>query len=334
VKWALVALAAMTSTAVADKADVLFKQGKKLLGEKKYAEACAAFEKSDKLDHGIGAVLNIALCYEEWGKLATAYRRYREAEKMAVDTKDQRQAKIHERVAALDSLVPRLTVKVPVGGDTTGLAVTVDGVALSTSQLGEPQLVDPGPRVIEYTVNGSKKSKTVPIERNGSSEIMLDVPKKGSKTVEVKVDTKPVDKKPDDKKPDDQKPPETVGVVAPPSDPGRTRKLIGLGVGSAGLIAVGVSSYMTLSARSKYNDAITQHCGGSKTMCDDTGLTITRDARSEANKATIVFAVGAAAVAGGVVLYLTAPKASTEHAMRVVPVIDRDGAQVVLGGSF
>jgi len=123
-------------------------------------------------------------------------------------------------------------------------------------------------------------------------------------------------------------------VVAPPPDPGKTRKLIGLGVGGAGVIAVGVSSYLTLSARSKYNDAIAQHCGGSKTMCDDTGLAITRDARSQANVATIVFGVGAAAVAGGVVLYLTAPKAGAEHAMRIVPVVDARSAQVVLGGSF
>jgi len=169
----------------------------------------------------------------------------------------------------------------------------------------------------------------VPIERGGSSEIVLEMPKK-SGTVEAKVEPPKPDKPSD--KPD--KPDKPAGVVAPPPDPGRTRKLIGLGVGGAGVIAVGVSSYMTLSARSKYNDAIAQHCGGSKTMCDDTGLSITRDARSEANVATVVFAVGAAAVAGGVVLYLTAPKASAEHAMRIVPVVDARSAQVVLGGSF
>ena len=43
-----------------DKADTLFKQGKKLMGEKKYAEACEAFEQAMKLDPGIGTQLNIA----------------------------------------------------------------------------------------------------------------------------------------------------------------------------------------------------------------------------------------------------------------------------------
>jgi hypothetical protein len=249
---------------------------------------------------------------------------------MAIDSKDSRQARIHERVVALEAQVPRLTVKVPAGVDAAGLAVTLDGTAFATTQLGEPQIVEPGPHRIEYIVNGTKKSKTIPVERGGTSEIMLDVPKTG-KNVEVKVEPPKPDKPAD--KPDKPDKPE-VGVVAPPPDPGRTRKLIGLGVGGAGVIAVGVSSYLTLSARSTYNDAITQHCGGSKTMCDDTGIAITRDARSQANVATIVFAVGAVAVAGGVVLYLTAPKAGAEHAMHIVPAVDHQSAQVVLGGSF
>ena len=79
-------------------------------------------------------------------------------------------------------------------------------------------------------------------------------------------------------------------------------------LGGAGVLAIGVSSIMTLSARSKYNDAIDAHCGGMKTTCDDDGLTLTHDARSTANTATFIFIAGTAAVAGGVALYILAPK--------------------------
>src|SRR5262252_5703897 len=109
----LALLVALGGQAVADKdkdkADSLFKQGKKLMAEKRYANACAAFEQSFKLDPGIGGELNIAKCYEEWGKLGRALQAYKKAEDMARDAKDPRLAKIHELVEALDPAVPRLT---------------------------------------------------------------------------------------------------------------------------------------------------------------------------------------------------------------------------------
>src|SRR5262245_29900468 len=85
----------VATAAPADRAEQLFKKGKKLLSEKKYGEACNAFEQSDQLDPGIGTKLNVARCYQEWGKLATAWRWYSDAEKMATEAKDERASKIH-----------------------------------------------------------------------------------------------------------------------------------------------------------------------------------------------------------------------------------------------
>lgn len=64
-KRILLALVAITSTAHAGdkgKADALFKHGKKLMDEKKYADACEAFEQSMKLDPQIGTELNVGRC--------------------------------------------------------------------------------------------------------------------------------------------------------------------------------------------------------------------------------------------------------------------------------
>ena len=332
----ILALLALASSASADKkerADQLFKEGKSLMAEKRYADACNAFEESYKLDPGIGAQLNIAKCYEEWGKLGRAFTSYQLAEKMARDGGDARADKIKELIAELDSQVPRLTIRLPKDAP-KGFQVTMDKKPVTV--IGEAFVVDPGPKTLEWWVgNGPKKQKIVAIERGGESEVTLDVPKG---TV-----VKPDGGDGGDKEP--EKPKKTTPEK--PSSPGRAQRIGGIALGGAGVLAIGVSSIMTLSARGKYNDALDMYCNGMKNSCDPQGLDITHDARSTANVATVVFFVGLAAVGGGVALYLLAPKhAATdddeedsgeneEEAMRyVVPSVSPDGAGLVYGGRF
>jgi tetratricopeptide (TPR) repeat protein len=316
---------ALGGVAVADnkeKADVLFKQGKKLMGEKRYADACQAFEESFKLDPGIGGELNIARCYEEWGKLARAYRSYSKAEDMARDAKDPREAKIHELVATIDKQVPRLTIKLPAGLAPESVQVTIDGAPVDAKDLGKPQIVDPGPRLVEYQSDGTKKNKVVLTERGGESTLTLDVAPAVTH---------------DDHGHDHDHDHEDHGTTPPPVDPGRNQKLIAYGTAGAGGVLIAISSYMALSARSKYNDALSAHCMGKTNMCDPQGLSATHDARHEANIATVLFLLGGAAVGGGVALYLLAPHAprsGDEHALYFTPEARGDGAGLVFGGRF
>ncbi len=319
----IVILLALSSLAYAgdkEKADSLFKQGKKLMGEKKYADACEAFEQSMKLDPGIGTELIIARCYEEWGKLAHAYKAYKSALKMAKEASDNRADKIEGLLNQLDPTVPRLTMHVPKDADTS--SVTIDGAPVE--DITQPIVLDPGPHKVEYaTAGGSKKSKTIPIEKGGNYDAnLLDLPPKPGEVV-------------DHKPPPPPPPPPHVAE----SDPGKSYRLAAYGLGGAGLIGIGVSSYLTLSAKSKYNDALKNHCGGMTNGCDSIGLTQTHDARHEANIATIVFSVGLAAVGGGVALYLLQPHAAkgsekADEALYLVPSVSPDGAGVVFGGGF
>jgi serine/threonine-protein kinase len=298
------------------KADELFKQAKKLMAEKRFSEACPKFEDSYKLDPGIGGELNIGKCYEEWGKLGRAYRAYVDAEKQAKAASDNREAKIHELVVAIEPQVPRLTIHVPADADTDGLKVAIDGVDVGTEELAKPQLVDPGPKNVEYSTTAQpKRSKLVPVERGGTSDITLELPKR--KTTPV------VDHDKDKDHP----------VVAAES-PGHTQRIAGIAVGGAGVVLIGVASVITLSARSKYNDALAMHCMNMTNMCDGQGLTDTHDARHTANIATVVGAVGVAAVVGGVVMYVIAPKAAAggEHAYYLVPALTNESAGFAFGG--
>jgi hypothetical protein len=336
----LLALVGGTATANnKDKADALFKQGKKLMGEKKFGEACPAFEESMKLDPGIGTELNIAKCYEDWGRIGKALLAYQAAEKMAIEAKDNRVPKIHEFVEALDSQAPRLTIKLPKDASADGVVCKLDNDVVTT--FGTALIVDPGPHTIEWTVDGGpKKQKIVPVERGGDSEVSIDVPKERvAKQPPGGGDTKKPPPGGGDKKPGggDTK----IGEVDAPPAPGRNMRIGGIVLGGAGAIAIGVSSIMTLSARGQYNDALSQHCMNAKDMCDPMGLELTHDARSTANTATVIFIVGVAAVGGGVALYLMAPHGaaasgeSAEEARRyIVPNVSKEGAGVVFGGRF
>ncbi len=306
----LVLVCAFVGSARADnksKADDLFKRAKKLLAEHKYAEACAKFEESYQLDPGIGGELNVGKCYEEWGKLGHAYHAYVEAERQAKAASDPREGKIHDLVAAIEPQVPRLVIHVPAGVDQAALSVSIDGQPVPSGDLAKPQLVDPGPKQVEYASGSVKKQKLVPVERGGASEVTLELPA----TTPEKPDKADKPDKSDNAKP----------VAAAPESPGHTQRIAGIAVGGAGVVGIAVASYLALSARSNYNSALSADCMGMKNACDPAGLTATHDARSRANIATVVGALGIAAVAGGVVLYLLAPDAadSSEHAFYVVP---------------
>jgi tetratricopeptide (TPR) repeat protein len=305
------------------KADALFKHGKKLMVEKRYADACEAFEKSFELDPGIGTQLNIARCYEEWGKLGRALVAYQTAEKLAKDAGDPRLPKIHELVTALEPEVPHLTIKVPEGAP-ADLQVMLDAKPVQT--LNAAFAVDPGPHTIEWWAKGSaKKTKVVALDRGGDSEVSLDVPKVATARGGG---------------PRDGSGGDSTATRDAPRPPGRYQRLGGIALAGAGAIGIGISSYMALSARSRYNDALAMYCGGRKDSCDMTGLAETHDARSTANKATIVFLAGAALVGGGAALYLLAPRsaagaaAEQPNALYVTPAVSADGVGIVFGGAL
>jgi len=314
-RWiAGVALCALAGAAHADRAEQLFKKGQKLLAEKRYAEACTAFEDSDRIDPEIGAKLNVARCYQEWGKLATAWRWYTDAEQMASKAGDKRTPKIHALIEDLDRDVPRLTLVLPPDAITDHLAIQLDGVQIALASLGEELRVDPGPHEVTVVVEGRSRPRAVPVQRRDRAKVALDVP------------TRP-------------RPRRTAAASEAVADTGHTRRLIGLGAAGTGGLAVVIAGIATLRARGDYQHALHGHCNDALDMCDATGLSGTHSARHRANIATVVTLLGTAAVAGGLYLYFTTPETApgpvrAGHALYLAPAIGGDGAGVVLGGAF
>src|SRR5436190_11289267 len=69
-------------------AEVLFRQGKTLFAAGKFAEACAAFDASERLEPDVSTVMNQANCREKNGQLATAWGEFLDAERQTRSATD------------------------------------------------------------------------------------------------------------------------------------------------------------------------------------------------------------------------------------------------------
>lgn len=308
---------ALPSAAFADKAraDKLFEEGRGYLQRKEYALACTAFEQSQQADPAIGTQLNIALCYEEWGKLASAYKAYVEAERLAKDKKDKREKHARKKQDELEPKLGRLRISVPASADPYSIFL-FDGKETTREELVEEQLLDAGAHTIEVRVAGAPP-KVTSIDLKGGE----------SKSIEVEL---------------------PVVVVTPTggSEPRRQRETItiagprqkgklygGLALGGAGLVTMGVAGVVALGARSDYNNAIAM-CPGN--VCTDrANYDATQDARSKANTMTFVTIGGAALVGVGVFLILTSKgEPITVEKVSARPLLTPDTVGIAIGGSL
>jgi hypothetical protein len=127
-------------------------------------------------------------------------------------------------------------------------------------------------------------------------------------------------------------PADTPASVSTDSGSGmRTAALITAG---AGVVALGVGTYLAFDAKSDY-DAAKERCDG--TVCDAGPFQASEDARSQGTIATVVFVVGGAAVATGAALWFLAPRGSKEAPPAAGLRVNKIGlgpGSVMLGGEF
>lgn len=126
----------------------LFADGRRLMGLGKPGEACVKFAAALEGDPGaVGTMLNLGLCNEQSGKLATALGWYRRAKKQAVNDRSQESEQAATlRISALEPRVPRIAVELT--GAKPGVVVEIDGNAVPATDLGRVD-VDPGSHVVE-----------------------------------------------------------------------------------------------------------------------------------------------------------------------------------------
>ncbi|MDQ3368665.1 MAG: hypothetical protein M3680_24820 [Myxococcota bacterium] len=339
----LLALSAGTAAAqTPTPADAAFKRGRELLKAGKPADACVEFEHSNKLDPQLGTAFNIAQCSEQTGKLARALELYRELLKR--DTKPERKTLVAGAIPKLEARVPKLVVRTT--SRTPGLVVTSQPsqglVAPRTIDVNKPIEMDLG----EYTIVARAPSR-----KDWTANIRIGEEAKTT-TLEIPGESagKPGDSA--DTATDPTATPPTTAVTPGVTRPlatddddddggeGRTaeprtskRKLFAIASLSVGGVALIGSAVLGASAKSTWTEAKAV-CGG--TTCAtpgdlDRANQLGDDAASSARLSTIAVVVGGLAVAGGIVLWVTAPSA---HEVRVSAAPARDGGGVTVSGRF
>jgi len=282
-------------------AEAFFREGRALFDAGKFAEACPKLAESHRLDPATGTLLALALCHEGEGKLATAWGEFADAEGRARrEGRADREKVATEHATALQRRLSTLTVDVsPEAAAVSGLEVRVDGVVAGAASFGSAVPVDGGEHRVQVSAPGKAPWEGLVTVKPELDAVRVTVPP----LVDAPPQTAPV-------APVAQ--PSAAPAAPPPKKGGAWMSTTGLVVAGAGVVAVGVGSYLALDAKSDY-DAADEQCNGD--VCPPVAFRATEDARSQGTIATVLFVVGGAAVATGAVLWFLAPSGKEEGAV-------------------
>lgn len=273
----------------------LFKQARELMTGGKAQEACPKLAESHRLDPGGGTILNLGLCYEAIGKLASAFAAFNDALAMARrDDREDRVTLATERLAAVEPRLSRLVIEVPPGSDIPGLGVKRDGSEVARAAWGAAMPVDGGRHEVEVTALGYRAWRTAIDLQNEGDRGTVVVPR-----LEAEPKAEPL------------APPPRPQPVAPPppsrlpvlqdAAPGNTQRTWGFIAGGVGLIGIGAGAYFGVRALSK-RDESEALC---KNGCTVRGSELSREAAASADWSTASFGVGIAALGLGTYLVLS-----------------------------
>jgi hypothetical protein len=306
-------------------------EGTRLMGEKRYAEACAQFEDSERLDPQLGTLLSLAACQVRADRTASAWATYLEAARMAGAARQagrEREARAH--AAALEPKLSRLTIVA--GAGAVSLEITRDGIVVPPSQWGAPVPVDAGDHTVRVRAPGKIPWTTTITVRLDAREVTLTVPP-------LEPEPAPPPGPPPPPPPPPLPPPVVVTPPPPPPDNTRDAQLVaGINLAIVGLAGLGIGAYYAVEAGSKNQQSLADCVMSQPTMCSTAGVTLRNTALKDGTISTVALVVGAASSAGGVVLLILAAKKPGAPAqtgsVSVTVGMTPGGGAVGLKGSF
>jgi hypothetical protein len=282
-------------------AERLFREGQELLEERRYGEACPKFEAAYKKDGQLGTLLNLAFCHKEQGATWYAWLEFREAEVKATEqSRTDRRDFAKGQLPALEKSLAKLVIDNP--KNVPLVEVLVEDRKVPEAEKGAPFAAEPGQRKLTFRAKG-KKTGTLLVHVAKSDKPMH-------------VATPDLEDMPPEAPPESA--PATDGTISRASMPAaraetpgsqssqKTLALGVLGVGVVSGVVMGITGVMTLS-----NECAS---GGDRTKCrdDDEGRAEIERGKTTATIATVTGVIAGVALAGGAVLWLTAPKSTAE----------------------
>ena len=283
------------SSADSATAQALFDQGRQLMSQGNYAEACPKLEESARIAGHSGTLLNLADCYEKQGRIAAAWSMFLSAAAAANRTGNSaREAEARARASALAPSLPKIVINVATADKNAGIAVSRDGTNVGQVQFGLPIPADPGTHKVTASMPGHRTWESTIEIKNRGEVVQVDVP-----TLEVL--------------PASASSGAPVASTTQISSPGPTseaksnsQRTLAFVIGGVGVAGVAVGGVAGLVSMSKHNNADT-HCNRSN-CSDSEGVSLRSDARTWGNVSTVAFIVGAVGIATGATLWISAPK--------------------------
>jgi len=278
-------------------AESLFQEARDLMNADKVSEACAKFAESYRLDSTLGTLLNLAVCHEKEGRVASAWAEFTDAAEIArANHQSDRETMAMRHVEALRGQLSFVVFVVPETAP-PGLEIALDGTVIRKAAWSSKLPIDPGAHRIEARAPKKQSWTREIVVASGANELSVDIPA--------------LEDAPDAPAP----PPAAPPVVAapdrpeppPPAAPSSSLATIGWITGGVGVVAIGVGTFFGIRTLSLKSDR-DAHCGAGN-VCDADGVGFDKDARTAATISTITVAAGAALVAAGVVLVIVAPSA-------------------------
>lgn len=280
------------------KADALFAEGVKLR-DSNLELACAKFGESLQLNpQAIGVLLNVAMCDEKQGRIASAVRRYKETRERALEMSFPEYRKAAD--AKLEELVPEVPLlsirfEQPPAPQTK---VVIDDHVIPLGALDQVQL-DPGERVVVVSAPGRIAfQRRISIARRERRELAV----------------------PELQRPTSRR---TIGMITVAS---------GGAAVTAGIILGLVAKSRYESQTDRCQDGAQM---GDPPLCGEDAYRAIQSARQLGNIGTLVGGAGVAAMLVGGYMWLFAPKPYAEHRrVSVVPRVAPEGAGLAVFGRF
>jgi hypothetical protein len=283
-------------------ARVLFSEGRELVDSGHYAEGCAKFEESLKLDPGVGTSFNLADCQERLGRTASAWARFLDvAAATKLEGQQERERVARARASALEPRLSRLNINV--GAKRDGLIIERDGLPIDAAAWDVPVPVDPGPHLVVARAPGAKEwSQTANIPE-GPSTVLLLVPA---------LESLPSSPEPATTLARDNETPSLAVQPSPDSAPRRAWSPPGVVLGTLGAVVLSTGGVFALALSSE-NEQAKALCPESKCRDSDEKRqhdTLVSDAHRDRAVAFVAAGVGTSALVAAAYLLLRPKPAS------------------------
>jgi tetratricopeptide (TPR) repeat protein len=287
-------------------AEMLFFTARGLMEAGRYTEACAKLAESYRLDTAAGTLLNLAVCHESEGRVASAWGEFRQALSDArKSNRADREELAKEHIAKLEPDLPFLTIVVPDAVKVKDLEILRNGVVLGSGGWGTELPIDPGKVEIVMRAPGYlPRTKTITIQK-----------KQHLSTSAEKLEPAPI-----------------VETVAAGEQGWTGKRKAGAALFIAGLAGAGVGTYFGFSALSN-RDKAAERCGeqDGEVRCSAEGSDYSKQATVAAWGSNIGYGVGAVALVAGTYLFITGKSEKTEVGASPTPTAKSQSPRVSFG---